>query len=185
MVRIPHIQPIVKMYFLFFDNFLIQHSFRRIQRITCGRKTAGRQKQRMPKRHTPTFLRRAACFPTHDRRAEATIFNKSISRAIKIVNSFCAARQKCVCYINVASRPHVTHGFKNSFGARPPLPCRKLSHGRAPLSDEQLVARLARKGIRVRPLSAYFHDRPQDRRCLVVNYSGLKEDVLAGALEEL
>ena len=54
-----------------------------------------------------------------------------------------------------------------------------------PLSDEQLVARLAGKGIRVRPLSAYFHDRPQDRRCLVVNYSGLKEEALAWALEEL
>ena len=54
-----------------------------------------------------------------------------------------------------------------------------------PLSDEQLVAQLARKGIRVRPLSAYFHDRPQDRRCLVVNYSGLKEEALARALEEL
>jgi len=53
------------------------------------------------------------------------------------------------------------------------------------LSDAQLTARLAEKGIRVRALSDYFHDRPGDRHCLVVNYSGLKEEALRTALEEL
>ena len=54
-----------------------------------------------------------------------------------------------------------------------------------PLSDEQLVQQLARQGIRVRALSEYFHDRPEDRRCLVVNYSGLKEEILRKALGDI
>jgi len=53
------------------------------------------------------------------------------------------------------------------------------------LTDAQLTARLAEKGIRVRALSEYFHDRPEDRHCLVVNYSGLKEEVLQASLEIL
>ena len=53
------------------------------------------------------------------------------------------------------------------------------------LTDAQLTARLAEKGIRVRALSEYFHDRPEDRHCLVVNYSGLKEETLQTSLEIL
>ena len=53
------------------------------------------------------------------------------------------------------------------------------------LTDAQLTARLAEKGIRVRALSEYFHDRPEDRHCLVVNYSGLKEETLQASLEIL
>ena len=53
------------------------------------------------------------------------------------------------------------------------------------LTDSQLVSRLAEKGIRVRALSEYFHDRPGDRHCLVVNYSGLKEETLQAFLDTL
>jgi len=53
------------------------------------------------------------------------------------------------------------------------------------LTDAQLVSRLAEKGIRVRALSEYFHDRPEDRHCLVVNYSGLKEETLQASLDIL
>ena len=53
------------------------------------------------------------------------------------------------------------------------------------LTDARLTEVLAEKGIRVRALSEYFHDRPLDRHCLVVNYSGLKEESLQGTLEEL
>ena len=53
------------------------------------------------------------------------------------------------------------------------------------LTDAQLTARLAEKGIRVRALSDYFHDRPEDRHCLVVNYSGLKEEALQASLDVL
>ena len=53
------------------------------------------------------------------------------------------------------------------------------------LTDTQLTARLAEKGVRVRALSEYFHDRPEDRHCLVVNYSGLKEESLQASLEIL
>ena len=54
------------------------------------------------------------------------------------------------------------------------------------LSDDALTQRLEAAGIRVRMLSSYYHDQPQThRRCLVVNYSGLKEDALAKALEML
>ena len=54
------------------------------------------------------------------------------------------------------------------------------------LSDDALTHRLEAAGIRVRMLSSYYHDQPQThRRCLVVNYSGLKEDALAKALEML
>ena len=53
------------------------------------------------------------------------------------------------------------------------------------LTDAQLVSRLAEKGIRVRALSEYFHDKPEDRHCLVVNYSGLKEETLQASLDIL
>ena len=49
-----------------------------------------------------------------------------------------------------------------------------------PLADEELVTRCAGMGIRVRSLSSYYHGPvpEQDRRCLVVNYSGLSETEL-------
>ena len=53
------------------------------------------------------------------------------------------------------------------------------------LTDAQLTQRLAERGIRVRALSEYFHDRPEDRHCLVVNYSGLKEETLQASLDIL
>ncbi len=51
------------------------------------------------------------------------------------------------------------------------------------LTDRELTARLAEAGIRVHALSDYFHDRTEDHHCLVVNYSGLKEERLEQALE--
>ena len=45
------------------------------------------------------------------------------------------------------------------------------------LTDEELTARFARAGIRVRALSAYY-ERPFDSHCLVINYSGLDEKEL-------
>ena len=53
------------------------------------------------------------------------------------------------------------------------------------MTDRQLVDRLADRGIRVRALSDYFHDGSGDRHCLVVNYSGLKEEQLQESLEIL
>ena len=53
------------------------------------------------------------------------------------------------------------------------------------LTDRELTQRLEAKGIRVRALSDYYHDSQADTHCLVVNYSGLKEEALARALEEL
>ena len=53
------------------------------------------------------------------------------------------------------------------------------------LSDEALTQSLAEAGIRIRALSEYYHDSRVDRHCLVVNYSGIKEEDLAQALESL
>ena len=50
------------------------------------------------------------------------------------------------------------------------------------LPDRELTRRLSEAGIRVRALSEYYHDAPRDLHCLVVNYSGLKEDRLEKAL---
>ena len=55
----------------------------------------------------------------------------------------------------------------------------------SPYSDQELTARMEDAGIRVRALSEYYHDRQQDLHCLVVNYSGLKEEALEKALEKL
>ena len=52
-----------------------------------------------------------------------------------------------------------------------------------PLSDADLTARLAQAGIRVQALSEFYHDSRDDQRCLVVNYSGIREDALEKALE--
>ena len=45
-----------------------------------------------------------------------------------------------------------------------------------------LTEKLAALGIRVRALSSYYHDQSEDLHCLVINYSGLKEERLAAAL---
>ncbi|MBO5953498.1 MAG: PLP-dependent aminotransferase family protein [Oscillospiraceae bacterium] len=48
------------------------------------------------------------------------------------------------------------------------------------LDDDALAAYCAKRGIRIRPLSSYYHGPvPEtDRHCLVVNYSGLRDDRL-------
>ena len=53
------------------------------------------------------------------------------------------------------------------------------------LTDEALTAALAEAGIRIRALSEYYHDTREDRHCLVVNYSGIKEENLSRALDML
>lgn len=50
------------------------------------------------------------------------------------------------------------------------------------LPDGDLVQKLAHVGIRVKALSEYYHDQGLDRHCLVVNYSGVKEEALEQAL---
>ena len=51
-------------------------------------------------------------------------------------------------------------------------------------SDKALTRWLETKGIRVRALSDYYHEQQTDTHCLVVNYSGLKEEMLAKVLAE-
>ena len=55
-----------------------------------------------------------------------------------------------------------------------------------PLSDNDLVRRCEKAGIRIRSLSSYYHDgsASQDTHCLVANYSGLDETALS-ALESI
>ena len=53
------------------------------------------------------------------------------------------------------------------------------------LPDRELENRLEAAGIRVKALSSYFHDEKEDLHCLVVNYSGLKEEAFALALEKI
>ena len=53
------------------------------------------------------------------------------------------------------------------------------------LSDRALTEKLAALGIRVRTLSSYYHGDAAESRCLVVNYSGLKETQLETALKLL
>ncbi len=54
------------------------------------------------------------------------------------------------------------------------------------LSDEELIARCADRGVRIRALSSYYHGPvPEtDRGCLVVSYAGLTEDAIV-RLEQL
>ena len=54
-----------------------------------------------------------------------------------------------------------------------------------PLTDDQLKAQLEQVGIRIHTLSDYYHEGVQDTRCVVVNYSGLKEERLEAALQLL
>ena len=52
-------------------------------------------------------------------------------------------------------------------------------------TDRELTGGLAAAGIKIRALSEYYHDSHTDRHCLVVNYSGVKEENLQKALEVL
>ncbi len=54
-----------------------------------------------------------------------------------------------------------------------------------PLTDGELTAKLAEAGIKIHALSEYYHETRKNRRCLVVNYSGIKEENLQKALEAL
>lgn len=51
--------------------------------------------------------------------------------------------------------------------------------------DGELTRMLKGLGIRIHALSEYYHDSPGSRHCLVVNYSGLKEENLESALERI
>jgi len=53
------------------------------------------------------------------------------------------------------------------------------------LTDRQLTEALDAAGIRIRALSEYYHDAREDMHCLVVNYSGIREDDLRKAMEAL
>jgi len=52
-------------------------------------------------------------------------------------------------------------------------------------TDAQLVQKLDTAGIRVRALSEYYHDAALETGCLVINYSGVKEEQVRQALEKL
>lgn len=52
-------------------------------------------------------------------------------------------------------------------------------------SDAELTRRMEAAGIRVKAVSEYYHESSEDRHCLVVNYSGLKEETLARVLAKL
>ncbi len=54
-----------------------------------------------------------------------------------------------------------------------------------PLSDRELTHMLDALGIRVKALSDYYHEGSRDLHCLVLNYSGLKEEALQEALERI
>ena len=53
------------------------------------------------------------------------------------------------------------------------------------MTDRELTEHLASCGIRIRALSHYYHFRDVDTHCLVVNYAGLNENLLAETLERL
>ena len=55
------------------------------------------------------------------------------------------------------------------------------------LTEAELIRRCADAGIRVRTLSSYYHGEvpPQDRNCLVINYSGLQRSQIALLAEKL
>ena len=56
---------------------------------------------------------------------------------------------------------------------------------KTPLTDRELTRVLAEAGIKIHALSEYFHENREDRHCLVVNYSGIKEENLQKALDAL
>ena len=52
-------------------------------------------------------------------------------------------------------------------------------------TDRELTEALASAGIRIRALREYYHEPVGDLHCLVVNYAGIREDVLEQVLAEL
>ena len=52
-------------------------------------------------------------------------------------------------------------------------------------TDRELTQILDKAGIRIQALSEYYHDNRQDLHCLVVNYSGIKEENLDKAMDSL
>jgi len=52
-------------------------------------------------------------------------------------------------------------------------------------TDRALIQLLEGLGIRVNALSAYYHDSREDTRCLVINYSNIREQELQLALDKL
>ena len=53
------------------------------------------------------------------------------------------------------------------------------------LTDAELTARLSQAGIRVQALSEFYHDSAEDQKCLVINYSGIREDSLEQAMDAI
>lgn len=54
------------------------------------------------------------------------------------------------------------------------------------LSDRELAEKLRAAGIRIQPLSHYYHDTDHENtHCLVINYAGLNESVLEQTLRKL
>ena len=53
------------------------------------------------------------------------------------------------------------------------------------LTDGELTACLAQAGIRVQALSEFYHDSAEDQKCLVINYSGIREDDLERAMDAI
>ena len=53
------------------------------------------------------------------------------------------------------------------------------------LTDAELTAGLARAGVRVQALSEFYHDSGEDQKCLVINYSGIREDSLEQAMDAI
>ena len=55
------------------------------------------------------------------------------------------------------------------------------------LTDQELEDLFFRTGIRIHALSSYYHNPvpEEDRRCLVVNYSGIREDELEQAISTI
>ena len=54
-----------------------------------------------------------------------------------------------------------------------------------PRTDRELTRWLDELGIRVNALSAYYHDSREDTRCLVINYSNIREAELQQVLDKL
>ena len=56
---------------------------------------------------------------------------------------------------------------------------------KTPMTDRELTGALEKAGIKIRALSDYYHENREDLHCLVVNYSGIKEENLQKSLDVL
>ena len=52
-------------------------------------------------------------------------------------------------------------------------------------SDRELTEKLEAIGIRVQALSEFYHEGRRDLHCLVINYSGIREEALEEALKRI